>query len=115
MTLKHTFTIKSTGRLKARICCRGFDEDASKNECYSATPHIESIRLFFAIAAMLRTAQQANRQDLVPELQLIDFSNAFLNATIKDEDNLYVRPPTGIKLAPNMICSCMRLGICAKE
>lgn len=87
MTARWVFTIKRDGRFKARCVVRGFEEPIEKNEkTYSPTPHLESLRILITIGL----TQGFNFASL-------DFSNAFLNALIKDK-TLCMYAPDGITI-----------------
>ena len=75
-------------KLKARLCGCGYSQIKGINftKSYSPTPRVESIMLLLTLAA---------KKDY--ELHQIDYRSAFLQASLKPDEYVYVRTPKGVK------------------
>ena len=82
-------------RFKARLCARGDQQRPGVDyfETYSATPAMQSLRIFFALA---------NQLDL--DMHQMDIKTAFLNGEFTDGEVVWMRPPPGIDAPPGKLC-----------
>ena len=87
ITGKWVDTEKVPGVAKARWVLRGFEEAATKDECYAATASLVTVRLM--LAWMLST--KAKDPDVT--VYLADVKGAFLNAKMKQGEIIMAQPP----------------------
>jgi hypothetical protein len=86
MTTRWVFKVKTGNIAKCRLVVRGFEEpDLNKGNTYSPTPSATVLRIALTIAAS-RGYQTVH----------IDFTAAFLNSEITENEHLYVHPPAGV-------------------
>lgn len=78
-------------KYKARGCGKGFTQikDVDYNETFAATVRMDTVRMFFKLAAQRSW-----------NMRQADVDNAFLNASIPDDEPLYMEPFPGMKVKP---------------
>ncbi|KAJ0390483.1 hypothetical protein P43SY_012096 [Pythium insidiosum] len=84
-------------RYKARLVAQGFRQVYGVDfwETYSPVASLNSVRAFLAFCCMRRYV-----------IRQLDVETAFLNGKL--EEDVYMRPPEGIKLPEGMICKLQR-------
>jgi hypothetical protein len=86
MSTRWLFKVKADRSCKARCVVRGFEEpNLTKEGVYSPTPTPVVVRLIVLIAMTNNWA-----------LTNVDFSTAFLNSEVSEDEHLYVYPPEGV-------------------
>jgi hypothetical protein len=86
-------------RLKSRMTARGFNltQGIDYGEVYAAVPMLKSFRICVALAQALNYKSAH-----------IDFTNAFINAELKESDYVYVRPPEGFPCKPGHVLKVVK-------
>ncbi|KAL2239042.1 UNVERIFIED_CONTAM: Retrovirus-related Pol polyprotein from transposon RE2 [Sesamum indicum] len=84
-------------RYKARLVAKGFNqiEGIDYTESFSPVAKSVTVRLFLAIAAAHSWP-----------IQQLDINNAFLHGYL--EEDIYMVPPEGYEVPPNMVCKLQR-------
>ena len=96
ISVKWVYSIKEDGRYRARLVARGFEQkDKSVFDCYAPVTCMDSVRLFFSLAASM-------------DMTIIQFdvSCAFLNGSITGE--VYICQPPGFDDGSGRICKLNR-------
>ena len=72
---------------RSKYTARGYEEPQSDEGCFAATATVQSIRMLLA--------RCLDKRDLGHEAFVADCTQAFLNAEVREGEQLYVQPPEG--------------------
>jgi len=99
MSCKWIFKIKEDGRYKARMVCRGFEQDPDDEDYYSPVVETDTVRTVFAIAAGKKF-----------KIITFDVTTAFLAGEFKPNEKIFIEIPEGFKndKNKNKICRVLR-------
>ena len=83
-------TMKTPRTWRSKYTTRGYEEPHSDEGCFAATATIQGIRMLLA--------RCLDKRDLGHEAFLADHTQAFLNAEVREGEQLYAQPPEGWNL-----------------
>ena len=72
---------------RSKYTARGYEEPQSDEGCFAATATVQGIRTLLA--------RCLDKRDLGHEAFVADYTQAFLNAEVREGEQLYVQPPEG--------------------
>ena len=72
---------------RSKYTARGYEEPQSDEGCFAATATVQGIRMLLA--------RCLDKRDLGHEAFVADYTQAFLNAEVREGEQLYVQPPEG--------------------
>ena len=80
-------TMKTPAMWRSKYTARGHEEPHSDEGCFAATATIQGIRMLLA--------RCLDKRDQGHEAFVADYTQAFLNAEVRDGEQLYAQPPEG--------------------
>ena len=80
-------TMKTPTMMKSKYTARGYEEPHSDEGCFAATATIQGIRML--------QARCLDKRDQGHEPFVADYTQAFLNAEVREGDQLYAQLPEG--------------------
>ena len=80
-------TMKTPTMWRSKYTARGYEEPHSDEGCFAATATTQGIRMFLA--------KCLDKRDQGHEAFVADYTLTFLNAEVREGDQLYVQPPEG--------------------
>ena len=80
-------TMKTPTMWRSKYTARGYEESQSDEGCFAATATTQGIRVLLA--------KGLDKRGLGHEAFVADYTQAFLNAEVREGEQLYVQPPEG--------------------
>ena len=80
-------TMKTPTMRRSKYTAKGYEEPHSDEGCFAATATIQGIRMLLANCF--------DKRDQGHEACVADYTQAFLNAEVREGDQLYAQPPEG--------------------
>ena len=80
-------TMKTPAMWRSKYIARGYEEPHSDEGCFAANATIQGIRMLWA--------RCLDKRDQGHEAFVADHTQAFLNAEVREGEQLYVQPPEG--------------------
>ena len=80
-------TMKTPTMWRSKYLARGYEEPHSDEGCFAAAATIQGIRMLLA--------RCLDKRDQGHEAFVADYTQAFLNAEVRESGQLYARPPEG--------------------
>ena len=80
-------TMKTPTLWRSKYTARGYEEPHSDEGCFAATATVQGIRMLLA--------RCLDKRDQGHEAFVADYTQAFLNAEVREGEHLYAQPPEG--------------------
>ena len=80
-------TMKTPTMWRSKYSARGYEEPHSDEGCFAATARVQDIRMLLA--------RCLDKRDQGHEAFVADYTQAFLNAEVREGEQLYAQPPEG--------------------